>query len=201
MKVNEIFFSLQGEGKYIGMPQVFIRTAGCNFRCSWCDTWYSRAYGEEMNVKEILDEIGKYNVKSVCITGGEPMLHLDDLKKLVRELKNKGYFILLETNGSLYDKYIFNKVDCVSMDIKPPSSGERSNEILIKKLKEKDQIKIVIADDTDYEYAKKIAKKSRISIILQPKGGIKIKELTDRVLKDRLNVRVLPQLHKIINIK
>ena len=154
-----------------------------------------------MSIKEVLNEVEKYRVKSVCITGGEPMLQLDDLKKLVIELKKRKYFILLETNGSFYERYLFNKVDCVSMDMKSPSSGEKSNKSFIKKLKNKDQIKIVIADRKDYDYAKKIAKKSKIDVILQPKGGIKIKELADNVLKDKLNVRVLPQLHKIINVR
>ncbi len=205
MLVNEIFLSIQGEGKYIGLPQVFLRLTGCNLRCKWCDTPQAidPKNGTEKSVDEVMKEIETYRIKSVCITGGEPMLQPEELQILVKKLKNRDYFIILETNGTLYDSDIFNAVDCVSMDIKPPSSKEKSDENLIARLEPKDQIKIIIANDGDYEFAKEMINKAGadIDVILQPQGGIKTKSLVGQVLNDRLRVRVLPQLHKIIGIK
>ena len=205
MLVNEIFLSIQGEGKYIGLPQVFVRLTGCNLRCMWCDTPQASdpKNGTEKSVDEVIKEIESYDIKSVCITGGEPMLQPEELRVLVKKLKNRNYFVILETNGTLYDSKIFDAVDCVSMDMKPPSSKEKSDENLIARLKSKDQIKIIIANDGDYEFAKGMVNKAEtnVDIILQPQGGVKTKDLADKVLNDRLRVRVLPQLHKIIGIK
>ena len=123
MKINEIFASIQGEGKYLGYPQVFIRFTGCNLRCSWCDTQYAWEEGIEMTRQQIIKAITKYDVNSVCITGGEPLMQIAELRELIADLKKRGYFIQLETNGTIYDQNIFESVDCVSLDIKPPSSG------------------------------------------------------------------------------
>jgi len=197
MKVSEIFASIQGEGRHVGKPQVFIRMSGCNLRCRWCDTKYAWTGGREMSVSEVVAEVKRHRLKSVCITGGEPMVQKGELRKLVDKLKRAGYEIVLETNGTLYDRGIFSKVDCVSMDMKPPSSGERSDERLLSKLKRKDQVKVVVHDRPDYEYSKDIASKSKTDVILQPEGGTNLKWLAERVIADGLKVRVIPQLHKI----
>jgi len=201
MKIGEIFLSVQGEGRYIGRPQVFIRLAGCNLRCGWCDTKRSWKGGKEMTIKEVMAKAAKFNLKSVCITGGEPMLQKEELRALIALLKRRGYEIVLETNGTLYDKRIFDMVDCVSCDMKPPSSGERSDERLLPKLKRKDQVKIIIKDGKDFEYAMKIVKKARIEVILQPAGGRRLKPLIGKVLRKRADCRVLPQLHRIGGIR
>jgi len=201
MRVCEIFASIQGEGRNIGRPTVFVRTSGCNCRCFWCDTPYALEGGKEMTVDEIVSKVNEFNLSSVCITGGEPMIQLESLKDLVKKLKNIGYQISLETNGTVYDEWVFKAVDCVSMDVKPPSSGEKSNLEILKKLAPKDQVKIIIADDKDYDFAKDVLKKTSVEVILQPLGGVNLKRIVDKVMDDRLDVRILPQLHKIIGIK
>ena len=174
MKVNEIFASIQGEGRYVGKPQVFIRLSGCNLRCRWCDTKYAWEGGREMTVGDVMKKVAKFKLKSVCITGGEPMLQVRELRKLVGMLKARGYEIVLQTNGTLYDAEVFRMVDCVSMDMKPPSSGEKSKELLLKRLKAKDQVKVVVADERDLRYARKIIGKSQTEVIIQPKSGKKL---------------------------
>jgi len=201
LKVCEIFASIQGEGKQIGRPTVFIRLSGCNLRCAWCDTSYALDGGKPMTVEQIIAKVKEFNLLSVCITGGEPMIQLKPLKELVKELKLVGYQITLETNGTFYDEWLFSAVDCVSMDVKPPSSGEKSNVDLLKKLSLKDQVKIVIADDKDYDFAKEVLTKTSVEVILQPLGGVKLKRIVDKVMNDRLDVRILPQLHKIIGVR
>jgi 7-carboxy-7-deazaguanine synthase len=201
LNVCEIFASIQGEGKQIGRPTVFIRLTGCNLRCAWCDTAYALDNGKLMTIEDILKKVNEFNLLSVCITGGEPMVQLRQLKELVKELKQTGYQITLETNGTLYDEWLFSTVDCVSMDVKSPSSGEKSSIEILKKLGPKDQVKIVIADDRDYDFAKGVLTKTSVEVILQPLGGIKLKRIVDKVMNDRLDVRILPQLHKIIGVR
>jgi 7-carboxy-7-deazaguanine synthase len=201
MKVIEVFASIQGEGRYIGKPAVFIRLAGCNLRCVWCDTRYALFGGTDVDVNEVVELVNEQNISLVCITGGEPMLQVKEVRELVKHLKDVGYEVILETNGTIYDKWIFENVDCVSMDMKPPSSGMKSSMEILKKLKEKDQVKVVIADDKDYEFAKEILKKTSVEVILQPLGGVNLKQMAEKVVEDRVDVRVLPQLHKIIGVK
>ncbi len=201
MNVAEIFTSIQGEGKYIGKPTTFIRLSGCNLRCIWCDTRDSLYGGEELSIQKIVDSVKEQNINLVCITGGEPMLQAEDLKDLIRKLNEIGCEIVLETNGTIYDKWIFENVECVSLDIKSPSSGMKSNIDLVKKLKDTDQVKIVIADDEDFDYAKETLKKTSIEVILQPVGGMNLRNIAERVVEEKIDVRVLPQLHKIIGVK
>jgi 7-carboxy-7-deazaguanine synthase len=203
MMVNEIFLSIQGEGKEIGRPTVFIRLTGCNLRCNWCDTEYAFYEGKKMSVEEVLDEVDRYGIKRVCITGGEPLLQRDEVLVLVDALLSRGYEISIETNGSLPIDGIHENV-LISMDWKTPSSGESEKmlESNLKFLREKDQLKFVIADERDYEYARDFLRKWRAllscEVIFQPVGVINIRWLAEKVLEDRLDVRVLPQLHKVI---
>ena len=201
MIVNEIFKSIQGEGVHIGKPQIFVRLTGCNLRCSWCDTKYALEEGTEKSISQIVEEVEKIGLKNICITGGEPLLQKEELRELIRELKKRGYSILLETNGTFYDKEIFESVGCVSFDIKAPSSNEKSNLDFVKNLKREDFVKIVIADDIDYEFAKKISGNIQVEVVLQPTEVKNLKKLTEKVLQDNLDVRVLPQLHKIISVR
>lgn len=203
MIVNEIFFSLQGEGKDIGRPAVFIRLTGCNLRCRWCDTTYAFYDGREMEIDAIMEDVKKYGIKRVCITGGEPLLQKDELALLVDELLKGGYEISIETNGSLPIDWIDERV-MISMDWKTPSSGESKKmlEDNLTNLRKKDQLKFVIADERDYGYAKKFLKEKGdllgCEVIFQPVGGTDIREIAEKVLRDGLDVRVLPQLHKLI---
>lgn len=201
MIINEIFMSIQGEGREIGKPTVFIRLTGCNLRCEWCDTKYAFYEGKEMSIEDVIKEAERYKIKRVCITGGEPLLQRDEVMELMDALLSKGYDISIETNGSLSIDGIPEGV-LISMDWKTPSSGESEKmlESNLKLLKEKDQLKFVIADERDYEYAKDFLKSHDVEceVIFQPLGGLNLKWLAERALEDRLDVRVLPQLHKII---
>ncbi len=202
MKVNEIFYSIQGEGTYIGVPMVFVRFTGCNLRCTWCDTKYAWEEGREMEIDEIIDEIKKYQTRWVCVTGGEPLLQ-KDIYKFINRLLDMDYKVLVETNGSIsIENLPCEENIIVDMDIKTPSSGmsqfmDLSNLELLGK---KDTVKFVIANDEDYEFMKSFIKNHEINaeIIVQPEGNKNLKELVEKVLSDQLNVRVLPQLHKII---
>ncbi|EDY36454.1 radical SAM domain protein, putative [Aciduliprofundum boonei T469] len=202
MKVNEIFTSIQGEGIYIGVSMFFVRLTGCNLRCEWCDTEYAFYEGEEMSIDSIIKKVEESGMKWVCITGGEPLLQ-EEVYKLIDILLRKDYKILLETNGSiLIDKLPTEENLVISLDIKTPSSKmERAMRFEnLNYLGPKDFVKFVIMDENDFEYAKKIIEKYEIDkeIIFQPVGGTNLKWLAEKVVEEKLNVRVLPQLHKII---
>ncbi len=206
MKVNEIFYSIQGEGLQVGLPTVFLRLFACDLRCSWCDTMYAvegRGF-KDLEEKEVLDEIYKYNCKRLCITGGEPLLQANEVEKLSKKLSQDGFFIVLETSGHKKPPDIFGESNfLISMDCKCPSSGmeKRMNFDLFKQLDEKDQLKFVIADKNDYEYAKKVLKEYcvKAAVIFQPVYGETFQWLAELVLKDNLtHLRIIPQVHKVI---
>jgi len=202
MKINEIFYSLQGEGKWAGLPNVFIRTTGCNLRCCFCDTTYAYEDGEEMSIDAIVKDIQKYPCKYVCITGGEPLIQ-DETVQLIDNLLQKSYGIYLETNGSLDIKKILRKKSLlISLDIKCPSSTmhEKMNFNNISLITSNDQLKFIIQDRIDYDYAKKILKKYKTQAIIffQPVWGVNLKELSSWILHDGLDVRMGLQMHKII---
>lgn len=204
MKINETFLSLQGEGLMMGSPTVFVRLAGCNLDCSWCDTQYARGDdGEEMTIESILSKVESCDTKVVCVTGGEPLLHQKDALHLINKLLDRGYFVSVETNGSIpIDSLPCTEQLLISMDIKCPSSG-MENEMCFENLEVlglTDQLKFVLADKKDYKYAKGIIEEyaPACTIIMTPVGGLDLKWLAEKVLEDKLHVRVLPQLHKII---
>ncbi len=202
MKVNEIFYSLQGEGILIGKPMVFVRFSGCNLRCTWCDTKYAWEEGKEMEINDILSIIKQFDTEWICLTGGEPLIQ-KDIYKLINILLNENKKILLETNGSISIENVPTEENIIiDMDIKTPSSGmQQYNDFSnLELLGPKDYVKFVIKDREDYEYAKNIIKNYNIKceIVFQPEGNKNIRELAEWVLNDKLNVRVLIQLHKII---
>lgn len=201
MKISEIFASLQGEGRYVGAPQVFVRVAGCNLDCSWCDTRYAREGGVELSVGEIMDKVRSYGIPLVCVTGGEPLMQPEELKELIAELKKEGHFVILETNGTLYDADIFLKADSIACDIKPPSSGETYDIKILGKLQEKDYVKVVIDDEEDYEFAKEIVGASPCEVYLQPIKAESAKWLVEAVIGDRIPAKIVPQLHKLVGVK
>ncbi len=207
MKISEIFFTIQGEGVEIGLPTVFVRLFVCDLRCTWCDSMYAVEGTDfkEMTIEEVRAEIKRFNCKRVCFTGGEPLIQKKELETLAKDLVKDDYEMVLETSGHKEPPPIFFWADSclISMDCKCPSSEMENwmNFELFEKLRPKDQLKFVIQDEVDYEYAKGILKKYQIraSIIFQPVYGTSLKWLTERVLEDRLErVRILPQLHKII---
>lgn len=202
MRVCEIFLSIQGEGLTMGMPTTFVRLAGCNLRCRWCDTRYAEDEWEEMPVDAILARVEELGCGNVCVTGGEPMCQPETLKLLSR-LVDGGRRVVLETNGSKS----LEVVDCsemltISMDVKCPGSGEAESTDLanIELLSPADQLKFVIADRADYQYAKSVLEEwpPACPVIMTPVGGTDLKELIKWVLRDKLDVRVLPQLHKLV---
>ena len=203
LSVYSIFKSIQGEGLLMGIPTVFVRLAGCPLRCSWCDTAEARtASGKPMSIEQIVAEIEKTRLFYVCLTGGEPLMQKESIT-LINKLIDKDYFIQLETSGALP----LEEVPCsenvmISMDVKCPSSGmqDRMDMSNIELLSQFDQLKFVIADEADYLYAKKIMEENTINaaIIMTPVGGKDLEWLAKRVIRDKLKVRVLPQLHKLI---
>jgi len=202
MKINEIFYSIQGEGNWTGFPNIFIRTTGCNLRCSFCDTKYAYYKGKEMNVKEILEKIGKFPCRYICITGGEPLLQKDVIN-LIDELLKKRYKVSIETNGSISIQKISGiKSLMISLDIKCPSSNMYENNYLknINFLKKGDQLKFVIKNKEDYKYAKKILEKYKPEcfVFFQPVWGENPKNLNKWIINDGLNVKLGLQIHKII---
>ena len=205
MKVSEIFYSIEGEGIEIGRPEIFVRLSGCNLRCVWCDTKYAWENGKEMSVEEVIEEIKKYPCKSVSITGGEPLLQKKEVLELVRKLKNLGYWIQINTNGTIFDEKIFKLVDLISMDCKCPSSRMKSDMEVLKKTKEKfnskTQFKFIISDRKDYEYAKNVVSSLKaLTIVFQPEWNSRkfTKDLVKLVKKDGLNVKIILQQQKMI---
>lgn len=203
LRVHSIFKSLQGEGLLMGLPTVFVRLSGCPLRCSWCDTADARIPGgKSMSIDEIVAEVEKTRLSYVCLTGGEPLMQEESIA-LMNKLLEKDFFIQLETSGAIS----LEEVPCsenvlISMDIKCPSSGEheRMDFSNIELLSQFDQLKFIIADEEDYLYAKKIMSDHTInsSIIMTPVGGKDLEWLSRRVIRDKLKVRVMPQLHKLI---
>ena len=200
MKICEMFRSIQGEGKLIGVPTYFIRSVGCNLDCAWCDTKYSFDGGTEMSVDEIVESAK--DEKYVCLTGGEPMIQ-KEFPELLDKLLAAGKHVTIETNGSISLKDLPDTDDIlVSMDLKCPSSKmtgkmDWSNLAL---LKPKDQLKFVLADESDYDFAVEVVRKYApdTEIIFSPVGGLEVRPIAERVVESGFNVRVLLQLHKII---
>lgn len=201
MRISEIFNSIQGEGLTMGAPTVFVRTVGCNLRCSWCDTSYSFEGGEDMSLDEIMSGIG--DPFRVCLTGGEPMLQSES-PELMERLVSKGIQVILETNGSVDLSAVPDSpLIMISMDIKCPSSGMTDRMLMsnIDILSPKDQLKFIIKDDEDLDFAVDFVRNHdiRCPIIFGPVGGTdRLEHLVERVLEEKLDIRVLPQLHKII---
>ena len=205
--VVEIFHSLQGEGRLIGTPSWFVRVAGCNLDCAWCDTKYSRdEKGDPMTIAEIVDWLAATPARDVCLTGGEPLLQ-NGTFHLLEVLSDKGYRTTVETNGSLpIDPVLKIEYARVSMDIKCPSSLMQDRMLLenIPKLRDEDDIKFVISDRFDMDHAITTLKEYQCAaqVVFQPCGMKKMERLAQWVLREKVllerEVRVLPQLHKMI---
>lgn len=208
MKINEIFSSIDGEGLRAGELATFIRVSGCNLRCNYCDTRYALDddSGKDMNIKEILEEVDKYNVKNITITGGEPLIH-KDIEILIDSLIKKGYRINIETNGSVgIDKYL-NKC-LITMDYKCASSLMKKTMLLenIEKLTENDVLKFVIRE-SDFENVEKVLETYKIKsyIYISPVfNEVELPKIVEFMKKcnnkgiDMSKVRLQLQLHKII---
>jgi len=205
VRVTEIFHSIQGESSYAGQPCVFVRSTGCNLRCVWCDTEYAFYGGRDMSVDEILSEVGRIGGDCLLVelTGGEPLLQ-HDIGDLARRLLESGYTVLCETSGSLPVDRVPPEVVKI-VDLKPPGSGEESSNDwrnLAILDPDRDELKFVIADREDYEWAARQVRErdlARFVVHLSPEFESQDpRELAEWVLADGLPVRVQLQVHKFI---
>lgn len=203
LRITEIFLSIQGESRSIGYPTVFVRLTGCPLRCVYCDTAYAFSGGETRTLGEILEQVGSYRIRHVCVTGGEPLAQPGCLA-LLRALSEEGYEVSLETSGALDVAAVDRRVTKV-MDLKTPSSGEGGRNLYanIDHLRPLDQVKFVIMNDGDYRWSVGKLKEYRLSerceVLFSPAMGAQDpKELAEMILADRLPVRFQVQLHKIL---
>lgn len=204
LKITEIFRSIQGESSYMGQLCTFIRFAGCNLDCTYCDTLYAKSAGEEFSLKRLMAKVKSLSVSGLVeITGGEPLIQ-DKVPVLAEDLLNEGYKVLVETNGSLDVSKLSPKVIKI-MDVKCPSSGE-SDSIHwpnLANLTLTDQVKFCLADETDYKWAKKVmadySLQERTQVLLSTVWNkLSLATLADWIIKDNLQVTLQPQLHKVI---
>jgi 7-carboxy-7-deazaguanine synthase len=203
MVVTEIYKSIQGESTYAGQPCVFVRTTGCNLRCGWCDSPFSFYGGREMDTEAVLDEIRALDCRLVEITGGEPLLH-KDIPVLVRRLLDEAYGVLVETSGSLDIRGLDPRAVLI-MDIKCPGSGmsETVRWDNLEALKPTDQVKFVILNRADYDWAREVVSRNRLTdrfaVLFSPVfGEMEPKRLAEWILQDGLPVRFQLQIHKYI---
>jgi len=202
MRVIEVFHSLQGEGPLTGVRTTFIRTARCNLRCSWCDTKYSFGPGHVRSVESLVEEVDRQKTRHVCLTGGEPLLQSESVT-LVRHLADRGVTTIIETGGSLdVSPYLRVPRVVLSVDVKCPSSRMegRNRWENLPLLRARDVLKFVIGDRTDYLYARRVVRRyaGPATVVFQPVWGTEAGRLADWVLRDRLDVRVMLQEHKVL---
>ncbi|MCC7146940.1 MAG: radical SAM protein [Phycisphaeraceae bacterium] len=215
LMVNEIFYSIQGESTWAGLPCVFVRLTGCHLRCGYCDTEYAFFEGQRMTVEEIVRQVNNYGCPLAEVTGGEPLLQPGALD-LMRKLSAAGKTVLLETSGACDIGGCDPRVIRI-MDLKTPDSGESHRNLWknIEKLTSRDEVKFVISSRRDYEWSKQVIEEHKLvekvgAVLLSPvtavgpgkelagASGLELKDLAEWILLDGLQVRVQQQLHKLI---
>jgi 7-carboxy-7-deazaguanine synthase len=204
LRVNEIFYSIQGEGSRAGEPCVFVRMTGCGLRCSYCDTEYAFYEGEDQPIGEILEKVDSYKCKLVELTGGEP-LEQEGVYLLIDELLQKGYEVMIETGGHVDISRVDKMVKRI-VDLKTPSSGmmKRNRYENIEHLTKHDEVKFVIGSREDYEWSRaqvwKFDLDKRVGAVLfsAVHDALSMQELAQWILEDHLPVRLQTQLHKLI---
>jgi len=203
LRVSEIFVSLQGESTTVGLPTVFVRLTGCPLRCQYCDTEYAFRGGEYMEINSVVASVASYQVRHVTVTGGEPLAQPACLTLLAR-LCDAGYQVSLETSGALDVSQVDTRVVKV-LDLKTPGSGEvdKNRYQNLECMAPRDQIKFVICDRADYEWARRTMDDYRLpercEILFSPSYGQQnARQLAEWILEDRLPVRFQLQLHKIL---
>lgn len=203
VRLTEVFFSLQGETSRAGLPTVFVRLTGCPLRCVWCDTAYAFQGGESVSVGDILERVGSYTPQHVCVTGGEPLAQKGCLD-LLTVLCDAGYSVSLETSGAIDLAGVDARVSKI-MDLKAPGSGEQAKNRWdnIALLDSADELKFVLADRADYEWARELLRSRNLSavcpVLFSPVAdSLAPADLAQWILDDRLPVRMQIQLHKVI---
>ncbi len=204
LTVNEIFHSIQGESTHAGRPCVFVRLTACDLRCAWCDTPYAFTDGHKMSVDAVVEQVREYNCDVVEITGGEPLLQ-KEVYPLMERLLDDGRTVMIETGGHLSADQVPAGVVRV-MDVKCPGSGEadKMHWPNLERLRASDELKFVIRDRADYEYAREVTKKHDLvarsaAVLFSPVHGVMDpKQLAEWILADRLAVRLQLQAHKYI---
>lgn len=201
LRVTEIFFSLQGETTRMGLPTVFVRLTGCPLRCGYCDTSYAFHGGETMTLEKILAEVARYRCRYVTVTGGEPLAQ-KNCHALLKALCDRGHSVSLETSGALDVSGVDPRVSKI-LDIKTPGSGECDRNLWanLDHLSPNDEIKFVICDEADYEWAKAVLAERRLEricpVLFSPSyHDLPAKTLAEWILRDNLPVRMQVQLHK-----
>lgn len=203
LRITEIFFSLQGETKTVGLPTVFVRLTGCPLRCQYCDTEYAFHGGQWWEFADIMREIKQYQTKYITVTGGEPLAQPNCIP-LLKELCDQGYHVSLETSGAMDIAQVDERVMTV-MDIKTPASGEEAKNKWenLQYIKADDQLKFVICNAQDYEWSKQKMQEhdlaNRCEVLFSPSHAqIKESHLANWIIKDQLPVRFQLQLHKTL---
>ncbi|MCY4358328.1 MAG: 7-carboxy-7-deazaguanine synthase QueE [Gammaproteobacteria bacterium] len=204
LRITEIFHSLQGEARTVGLPTVFVRLTGCPLRCQYCDTEYAFNGGISMSLESIVKQVATYSCRYVTVTGGEPLAQSECLS-LLRLLCNRGFEVSLETSGALGIGEVDERVSVV-MDLKTPNSMEQDKNRYenIELLRKKDQVKFVICDRGDYDWARarleefELSKKAGEVLFSPSHEQLEAAKLADWILRDRLPVRMQVQLHKLL---
>ena len=204
LRITEIFHSLQGEARTVGVPTVFVRLTGCPLRCVWCDTEYAFSGGEILELPQVLERVAAYGCDHVCVTGGEPLAQPECLE-LLSELCDQGYKVSLETSGALPIADVDPRVSRV-MDLKAPDSGESHRNLWdnLAQLTQHDQVKFVISSRTDYDWARfkldEFSLPGRVGEVLfsPTHGQLPPATLAQWLLEDRVPARFQIQLHKLL---
>jgi len=203
VRINEIFYSLQGESSRVGLPTVFVRLTGCPLRCGYCDTAYAFHDGITRPLTEILTEVASYETKRVCVTGGEPLAQRGCFA-LLRKLCDAGYSVSLETSGAVEVAEVDERVSCI-VDMKTPGSGEVNKNLWknLDHLNGADEVKFVLTGEDDYRWAADVLRERKIDricpVLFSPSfGELSYEDLAAWILRDRLPVRMQVQLHKVI---
>lgn len=204
LTVNEIFYSIQGESTFAGRPCVFVRLSACDLRCSWCDTGYAFHQGQKRSLDDVLADVDRRHCQLVEVTGGEPLLQ-QDVYPLMQSLLDRGRTVLLETGGHVSTADVPTGVVTI-LDVKCPGSGEAHRTVWsnLDRLRPHDEVKFVVKDREDYEYARKVIGQYDIgervaAVHLSPVHDVMdLRSLSEWVLADGLDARVQVQLHKYI---
>jgi 7-carboxy-7-deazaguanine synthase len=202
MRVTEIFYSIQGESSHAGRPCVFVRLAGCNLRCRWCDSEYTFTGGDKISMDDVMACVRGYGCRLVEITGGEP-LSQSEAFELVTQLCDENYEVLIETSGSIDIAPVDRRAKII-LDVKCPGSGEAAKNRWenLDRLRPHDEVKFVIADRADYDFARRVVGEKNLdrwTVLFSPVWGeLEMKTLAEWMLADRLTARLQTQLHKHI---